>query len=195
MRYGFREIRRCGEPYKPHASPAAKNLFHRAIAETGYFGENTPLLDGGSGLLKSSAHQNGIELVQRISITGTDEQGLAALRAMAVERLVSVPTAIANLSVRRGSGERAFRFGPVVDGHILPRPPVEVWASGQMQHVALIAGSLLDDGWVFSRANPIKALVGYWLALHALFASDFDRALQLFPAKDDQEVSAAQSSA
>jgi para-nitrobenzyl esterase len=173
------------------ASPVAKGLFHRAIGESGYFGENTPMLDSTSGLAKSSAHQSGIELAQRLGVAGADEKTLKALRALPVDKIVSLPVTIGNLLGNSGSGERPFRFGPVVDGYILPRPPAEVWAAGQMQRIPFIAGSLLDDGWVFSRSNPIKRLVGYRLVLSTLFGSDFDRALQLFPAKDDQEVNAA----
>jgi para-nitrobenzyl esterase len=173
------------------ASPAARGLFHRAIAESGYFGENTPLLEGGSGLLKSSAHQSGIEFAQRVGVNGTDAQALQVLRALPAEKIASVPATIGSIGAGSAAGERAFRYGPVVDGYVLPRPPGEVWAAGQMQRVPFIAGSLLDDGWVFSRTNPIKGLAGYRLVLRTLFGSDFDRALQLFPANTDEAVSAA----
>jgi hypothetical protein len=100
--------------------------------------------------------------------------------------LIRIPIGI--LAGTGGSSDRAFRFCPVVDGYILPRPPAEVWAAGQMQRMPFIAGSLLDDGWVFSRANPIKGSIGYRLVLRMLFGSDFDRAFQLFPAKNDQHL-------
>jgi len=107
------------------ASPAAKGLFHRAIAESGYFGENTPMLDGSNGLRQQSAHQRGIEFAQRLGVNGTSEQALAALRALPAEKIVSVPTTIGILEGRSSSGESAFRFGPVVDGYILPKPQVK----------------------------------------------------------------------
>lgn len=124
-------------------------------------------------------------------MTGTSAQALSDLRPLPAEKIVSVPTTIGILERRSSSGERAFRFGPVVDGYILPKPPGEVWAAGEMLRMPLIAGSLLDDGWVFSRGNPIKALVGYKLVLRMLFGSEFNRALELFPAKNDQDVPAA----
>jgi para-nitrobenzyl esterase len=171
------------------ASPAAKGLFHRAIAESGYFGENIQLLDSAGGAAQPSAHQSGIDFAQRLGVGGTGEPALKALRALDADKIVSVPVTIGTIAGR--AGERAFRFGPIVDGYILPRPPGEVWAAGQMQRVPFVAGSLLDDGWVFSRTNPIKGLAGYRLVLRTLFGLDFDRALQLFPAGNDGEVSAA----
>ena len=173
------------------ASPIAKGLFHRAIAESGYFGENTPRLNRSSGLKNPSAHQDGIEFARRLGVSGEDAQAIEALRARPAERLLSVPVAIGTMVGGGAAGERAFRFGPVVDGYILPRSPGEVWAAGQMHRVPLIAGSNLDDGSVFSRANPIKGIVGYRLVLRTIFGSSFDRALQLFPAKSDEEVGAA----
>lgn len=173
------------------ASPVARGLFHRAIAESGYFGENTPLLARAGGPTNLSTHQNGIELARRLGINTEDAQALKALRALPAEKLLSVPVAVGTIVGGGTTGERAFRFGPIVDGYILPQSPGEVWAAGQMVHVPLIAGSLLDDGSVFSRANPIKGLIGYRLVLRTLFGPDFDRALQLFPARSNADVGSA----
>ena len=173
------------------ASPVAKGLFHRAIAESGYFGESTPRLDRGSGQANPPAHRNGIEFARRLGIGGEDAQVIKALRALSAERLLSVPVAIGTIVGGGAAGARAFRFGPVVDGYILPRSPGEVWAAGEIHRVPLIAGSNLDDGSVFSRADPIKGIVGYRLVLRTIFGSNFERALQLFPAKSDEEVGAA----
>ncbi len=173
------------------ASPLAEGLFHRAIAQSGYFGENTPQLSQGSGPRNASAHQNGSEFAQRLGVTGEDGSALAALRQLPAKTLLSVPLAVGTIVGGGASGSRAFRFGPVVDGYVLPRAPGEVWAAGQMHRVPLMAGSLLDDGSVFSRANPVQRLFGYRLVMRTIFGPDTARAMELFPAAGDDQVPAA----
>ena len=60
-----------------------------------------------------------------------------------------------------------------------------------MHRVPLMAGSLLDDGSVFSRANPVQRLFGYRLVMRTIFGPDADRAMELFPAAGDDQVPAA----
>jgi para-nitrobenzyl esterase len=173
------------------ASPVAKGLFHRAIAESGYFGENTLLLDLDGGRTNKSAHRNGVEFARKLGINGDDVQAFKSLRAVPAEKILSVPVSITSGLGGGTAGERPFRFGPVVDGYILPLPPDDVWASGQMHRIPFIAGSLLDDGSVFSRANPIKGLAGYQLTLRMIYGSESARAMELFPAKSNEGVSSA----
>lgn len=169
------------------ASPLAKGLFHRAIAQSGYFGENTLPLNAHPGS-RRSAHQTGVEFASRLGVQGEDAAALRALRALPPDKLLSVPLTIGGMG---GLGERAIRLSPVVDKYVLPREPGEVWAGGQMHRVPFIAGSNLDDGSVFSRAQPIKRLTGYRLTANLLFGGDASRVLELFPAKSDEEVPAA----
>jgi para-nitrobenzyl esterase len=170
------------------ASPAAKGLFHRAIAESGYFGENTLLLDRDSGRTNTSAHRNGIDFVRKLGISGDGARAVKSMRAVPADKILEVPVSIASMPGGGSAGERPFRFGPVVDGNILLRPPDEVWASGQMRRIPFIAGSLLDDGSVFSRTDPVKSLLGYEIVLRAVFGSESARAMEIFPAKNNEEV-------
>jgi para-nitrobenzyl esterase len=173
------------------ASSVAKGLFHRAIAESGHFGENTLLLDRDSGRTNKSAHRNGIDFARKLGIIGEDAQAIKSLRELPAEKILSVSVSITSGLGSGTAGERPFRFGPVVDGYILPLPPDEVWASGQMHRIPFIAGSLLDDGSVFSRANPIKGIIGYQLTLRMIYGSESARAMEIFPAKNNEEVGAA----
>jgi para-nitrobenzyl esterase len=176
------------------ASPLAKGLFHRVIAQSGYFGESTPDLDHDRSPAVKSAHATGLEFGKAMGASGDDAAALKALRALPPEKLLSVPFAIGSL--RSGGGgedgpRRPFRLGPVVDGHVLPEEPGAVWAAGRMHKVPLMAGSLLDDGSVFSRANPIRKQLGYRLALRTIFGEDADRAREIFPVATDDEVHGA----
>ena len=172
------------------ASPLAQGLFHRRSPSPATSARTRRSSARGAGPRNVSAHQNGIEFAQRLGVTGEDGSALAALRQLPAEKLLSVPVAIGTV-VGGGTGGRAFRFGPVVDGYVLPRAPGEVWAAGQMHRVPLMAGSLLDDGSVFSRANPVQRLFGYRLVMRTIFGPDADRAMELFPAAGDDQVPAA----
>lgn len=168
------------------ASPLAKGLFHRAIAESGYFGEHTPHLKESSGI-RSAGEENGRKFAERLDVTETDAAGLEELRKLPAEKILSIPMTIGGLSL----GKNAFQFGPVVDGYVHVEEPHDVWAAGKMHPVPLIAGSNLDDGSVFSAGNPIRRLPGFRLVLRTMFGPDAARAEELFPAKSDADVSAA----
>ena len=172
------------------ASPLAPGLFHRAIAESGYFGENTPSLTSAAGARGPSGHALGAEAGKRLGVDGHDAEALAKLRALTVEELLELPLSIGSIS-NAERGERALRLGPIVDGRVLTRSPELVWSQGEMAKVPFIAGSLLDDGSVFSRGFPVKRLVGYRLTLRTLFGADADRMFELFPAASDDEVQGA----
>lgn len=175
------------------ASPLAKGLFHRAIAQSGYFGESTPDLACDRDPATKSAHATGLEFGQAMGVSGDDAAALQALRALPPEKLLSVPLAIGRMRTvpgDNGGERRAFRFGPIVDGYVLPEEPSVVWAAGRMHKVPLIAGSLLDDGSAFSRAHPVQRLAGYRLALRMIFGEDADRARAAFPAATDGDIPA-----
>jgi para-nitrobenzyl esterase len=169
------------------ASPLARGLFHRAIAESGYFGENVPRLNEAVGATRS-AHQVGLDVAARLDIRGEDEQALRALRALPPDVLTKIPMTIGGLGAATGG---AFKFGPIVDGYVLPKDPGEVWAAGEMHKVPFIAGSNLDDGSVFVRSQPIRALPGYKLMMSTIFGPDADAAMAVMPATTVADVPAA----
>lgn len=161
------------------ASPLAKGLFHRAIAESGHFGENTPHLKEGTGS-RPAAEENGRKFAERLEVTATDAAGLGELRALSAEKILSIPMSIGGLSL----GKDVFQFGPVVDGYVHVEDPHDVWAAGKIHPVPLIAGSNLDDGSVFSAGNPIRRLPGYRLVLRTMFGPDAARAEEALPGKE-----------
>lgn len=167
------------------ASPLAKGLFHRAIAESGYFGERTAFLTKAAGRI-SSAHDQGLDFAKRVGVAGNDARALAELRAVSVEKILAVPMTIGGGGL---SADGKMQLGPIVDGYVLPEPPRDVWASGHMHRVPLIVGSNLDDGSVFSQNNPIKRKAGYEVATAMLFGVDGSRRIrEIFPVAKDADV-------
>lgn len=100
------------------ASPLAKGLFHRAIAESG------------SGLGRrnrnlAEAEQDGVKFAAAKSASSIRE-----LRALSAQDLT-------------GGG---MRFGPVVDGWFLPAEIAAIFAQGKQNDVPMLTGLTADEG-------------------------------------------------
>ena len=106
-------------------SPLANNLFHRAIAESG-----TVLLSNDAPAL-AQAEQAGKDFAG--SLKAPAGEG-------ALKYLRSLPTADVMQAMREPSGANR-QSGPIIDGWILPRAPVEVFAAGEEAPIPFIVGS------------------------------------------------------
>ena len=109
------------------ASPLAKGLFHRVIAESGSI-----LLAGGAAPL-SEAEQRGVKFAELADL-GSGAGAVKALRAASVEHLLEAFGKFAG-----PSGVPASLM-VAVDGRVLPKSPAEVFASGKQIPAALIIG-------------------------------------------------------
>jgi len=108
------------------ASPLAKGLFHRAIAESGSSVTGLGLMNA-----RTLADQ---EAVGTRFAEAKGAHALADLRAMSWKDLVApVP----------GGG---FRFGAVVDGYVLPAPAGEIFARGTQNDVPTLTGCNMHEG-------------------------------------------------
>jgi para-nitrobenzyl esterase len=153
-------------------TPISKGLFHRAVAQSG----------GVTGIRETlgSMERKGVEIERELGCH-REEDRLAALRAVPAERLL----AASHPSVARADGNR---FGPIVDGRLLPRHPAELWAEGKTHRVPFMAGSNADDGGVFTRGIKLRNERGYRFALRRIFGEDARRVEEMFPASDDEDV-------
>ena len=104
------------------ASPLAKGLFQRAILESG------GVAGGGNTKPLPAAEDDGVKFA-----TAKGAHSLAELRAMkAADIFAAVPN--------------GPRFGPVVDGYVLPLSPRDAMAAGKINDVPTIAGANADEG-------------------------------------------------
>src|SRR4029079_11950934 len=104
------------------ASPLSLGLFHRVIGESGAF-----FTAGDQTLAPKSLAQS-----EQAGVKFATDQGaadLAALRAIDADKLLAAAAAM-------GGG---FRFGPNLDGAMLPRTAYEVFKAGRQSHAALLA--------------------------------------------------------
>ena len=101
------------------ASPLAKGLFNKAIAQSGAsFGRFTSKLQ--------QAEETGVKIMQTLGATS-----LAEMRAKPADEIL-----------KKGQGTR----GPVIDGYVLPETVAEIFAAGKQNNVALLTGWNEDEG-------------------------------------------------
>jgi para-nitrobenzyl esterase len=103
------------------ASPLAKGLFQRVIAESGPVGA-TPT--------RAEAEKSGEEFAARFGFSG--DQAVAKLRALSFEEL------LAKTGPGAGPGPS---LSISADGWVLPESPQKIFADGRQQKVALLIGS------------------------------------------------------
>jgi para-nitrobenzyl esterase len=126
------------------AMPAARGLFHRAIAQSG---AAYRLGDRESGSRLCDTFLKALEL----------EPGDAAkLRDLPVEAIVEAQTRIVAKLRLEGEG---LAFAPICDGSTLPQPPLEVVRAGGAAEIDLIAGTNRDEAKLFNamigRRSPL----------------------------------------
>ncbi|WP_313538590.1 carboxylesterase family protein [Sphingomonas sp.] len=147
------------------ASPAARGLFHKAIAQSAYMISAPELKTARFGM--PAAETAGSQIQQALGASD-----LAALRAMDAEKLTA-------LAAAKGYGS----WG-TVDGKLLTRQLVETWDRGEQAPVPLIAG--FNAGEIRS----LRALLppapadadAYAAAIRSRYGDLADPFLRLYPA-------------
>lgn len=171
------------------AMPAAKGLLHRAIAQSAP--GVGPVLDGPGHALGPSTlragEEAGSELTDLLGVRSLTE--LRALPAETVES-VALPRAAGDWRFRILPGAQVsthvFDSGyPVVDGHVLPRSPLEVYRSGDQLDIPVIVGNTGNES---SSLPFLTSLDDYRAFLEAEFGAFAEEAFAHYPADSDAEV-------
>ena len=149
------------------ASPRAKGLFHRVIAESGssITGLPTPsLAEGEKGGLAFAASKGA--------------KSLRELRAMTPEQLMAMPSP-------------TIRFAPVVDGWALPQDAQAAIAAGRHHDLPVLTGLNADEASSQPNYGRLTA-AAFNAQLRERYPADAATLLQLYPATTDAEASIAQ---
>jgi para-nitrobenzyl esterase len=146
------------------ASPLANGLFNKAIAESGSLMTTNPLLQ--SNRLEA-AEQQGVKLA-------------AALHASSLNELRNIPAA----DLMKAPG----RYSPIVDGYVLPKSIVEIFAAGKENKVALLIGWNADEAFVadFKKKDAFEQQV------KQQYGADSENFLKYYPASTDEEAMRSQ---
>ncbi|MBS1577003.1 MAG: carboxylesterase family protein, partial [Bacteroidetes bacterium] len=148
------------------ASPIAKGLFKKAIAESGASLVSSPLR--GSTTLQQ-AEQDGERIAKTFNVST-----LADLRKIPADELL-----------KKGQGLRS----PIVDGYVLPESLSEIFKQNKENAIALLTGWNEDEGLMF---GPIKNAADFRKQVAQQYGADSTLLLRYYPSGDDQQAAASQ---
>ena len=152
------------------ASPRARGLFHKAIAQSAYMITAPDLREMRHGL--PSAETAGTQIMTKVGAAD-----LAALRAMDAEKLTQAAI--------------AGGYGPwgTVDGKLLPRQLVDTFDRGEQAPVPIIAGFNAGEIRTLRFLLPPAPAneAAYEAAIRASYGDLADAFLKLYPASSIQE--------
>jgi para-nitrobenzyl esterase len=163
--------------YNLIASPLAKGLFQRAIAQStpGAVGRA-----GGSAL--DEQEKEGLRFAEAIGA-----KSLADLRARSGKDLVTVvPPSSSNPATGAGA---QWRFGVVNDGYSLPAQNTEIFTQGKQIGVPFMAGYTEGDGGLVP--NPKITAEEFRQQAGRRYANLADELLKLYPAGDHAQAAKA----
>jgi para-nitrobenzyl esterase len=145
------------------ASPLAKGLFHRAIAESGSsIGRRARDL--------AEAEKEGLKFAE-----AKGAQSLRALREIPAGDLTVV----------------GMRFGPVVDGWFLPADNATIFAQGKQNDVPTLTGLTADEGSASPTYGKLKA-DEFKKQAQQRFGDLAEAFLKLYPSNDDAQSGVSQ---
>lgn len=146
-------------------SPLAKGLFERAQADSGIG------ITGFASPDLKTAEAEGAQFAERMGAHSLEE-----LRAMPADKLLSTTT------------DHRDRFGPVIDGWVLPAPLADLAASGAGSDVPLVTGWEAND-WMLGSPR-IHTVEAYQAWAHRLCGNSAEEFLRLYPASNQEQVEA-----
>lgn len=123
------------------ALPAAQGLFQQAILQSGTVGP-----------IRSSTEATTLARTL-LKILDVRPEALSPLKHISAERLVEAASALPDWQGTTGAGDM-IHFAPVIDGVILPQPPLQAIASGVAKHIPIMVGTTKDECLFYPFADP-----------------------------------------
>lgn len=151
------------------AAPAARGLFHKAIAESGTpFGQY-----GAEQEQRSKGEKTGESFLARLGV-----KDIKAARALSAEAIQ-----------KSAEGLGAFAFGAVPDGEYLVADAYQRYQQGKFNDTPILVGTNSDDGAMFT--PPGITLTKYKELARGLFKENTDSVLAAYSATTDTEAARA----
>lgn len=144
------------------ASPGSRDLFHRAISQSG----------GCTTVMRTRAQAETVATGIATAVGCDGAGGLACLRGKTAAALLADPA----LRAAAGAG-----FGPNVDGAVIPDQPRTLYDAGQIAKVPYLLGSNTDEGTLFVLTAMIPTEEDYRAALVARFAATAPQVEAAYP--------------
>jgi para-nitrobenzyl esterase len=149
------------------ASPLSKNLIAGAIGESGsLLGSNAPAP-------LAEVEKAGVQFAESLGV-----KSLADLRALPAQQILEV-----------AEKPGAPRFPVTVDGWFFPKPPMQIYTSGEQAHVPLLVGWNSEEaGYKSLLGNDNPTVDNYTKAIQKRFGNNAAGVLKAYPALADAEV-------
>ena len=158
------------------ASPLSRDLFQKAIGESGAFFRNTPNYGLPLHPLVET-EQAGVKFAESVGAPS-----LAQMRAKPAKDLLQAAAQI----------NHGFGFSPSIDGYFLSTDVRNIYEQGAQGHVPLLAGWNADEGKMFVLFNPQKpSPKSFANQAKARFPEQAAQFLKLYPATTDDEAMAS----
>ncbi|MFS0795153.1 carboxylesterase/lipase family protein [Microbacterium sp. 1P10AE] len=143
------------------ASPAASGLFHGAMA-----------LSPALGAVTMPAARRFADRVAALAGVRADREGFSSLpeeNLLELQRQAQKPEGRRRLAGITALLDDGLPIGPVVDGDLLPQPPLEAIAAGASSSIPLVIGSTDDEFTMLTaRAKHLLSLIPVPLTLATL---------------------------
>ena len=155
------------------ASPLSKNLFQKAIGESGAFFPSGP--SAGMRLKPvGDTEQAGVKFAESVGA-----KFLAEMRAKPGDELLQAAA----------KQNRGFGFGPNLDGYFLTSDVLSIYTKGGQSQIPLLAGWNADEGKLNILFAPQKPTAkSFAEQAQARFGDQAPEFLKLYPASTDQEA-------
>ncbi len=169
-------------------SPLAKNLFHRAIAQSsGYIPTRIRHLNKTQDML-DSMELLGVRFAERLGIANQDNP-LKAMRAKPWQEIVTAwEKAVQNKQTGTGFSGAWMLNHIIVDGHVLQQSPKEAFESGKQHNIPFMTGTTADEGSIMPSLMKLSSLEEYHAYLERCFGGQSQKVWSLYPALDDASV-------
>jgi para-nitrobenzyl esterase len=147
------------------ASPVAKNLFQKAIAESGAY------VAGGNRNMQT--------------LPQAEEQGVKTASALKAPHLADLRNIPAEELQKQARGS----FRPIVDGYVLPESIPAIFAAGKQNKVTLLTGWNENEGIL---SGTLKSAADFKKQSQETYAANANIFFKFYPANNDQEATASQ---
>ncbi len=149
------------------ASPLAKDLFHRAIGQSG------AVLDVMPHLKRPSGQRPAAEKVGENIASAAKVKTIAELRKLTADEILSL------------SERGRFQSRGIVDGHVIPAQIYDMFAQGRQNAVPVMVGYNADEGTVLGAYSLVpKTEAAYNIQLKMLYGDLAEQYAALYPPTD-----------
>ena len=171
----FGESAGGGSVYALLATPLAKGLFHKAISESTWItASNVTNLKTPNGMTSSAEQRGATAIAAKLEEAGMSTGAtLENMRALSAQQLM----------------EMQLGVSLIVDGHVFPKSPAEIFAEGSHNVVPLMAGINDGEGLFFVRPDrTFKTAAEQRQARVEEFGTHAGNLLDYYVAANDEEV-------